>query len=150
MSLEKWALVATIAIALVTTTSTTVTAIMKLQQNLRNHLSKTIEESDNRAIQREKDLKHWVKELFEGYYFPLDDRIKNLNARLKAIEKKYTKMRREPVSIETIIIMGLIGFIVLALFNKSQEVLVLLSELLKILISGYLGYLIRALGDARK
>ncbi|AUC61773.1 phage hypothetical protein [Cyanobacterium sp. HL-69] len=59
-------------------------------------------------------------------------------------------MRREPVSIETIIIMGLIGFIVLALFNKSQEVLVLLSELLKILISGYLGYLIRALGDARK
>ncbi|AUC61772.1 phage hypothetical protein [Cyanobacterium sp. HL-69] len=91
MSLEKWALVATIAIALVTTTSTTVTAIMKLQQNLRNHLSKTIEESDNRAIQREKDLKHWVKELFEGYYFPLDDRIKNLNARLKAIEKNIPK-----------------------------------------------------------
>lgn len=91
MSLEKWALIATIAIALVTTTSTTVSAIMKLQENLRNHLSKTIKESDLKAIQREKDLKHWVKDLFESYYFPLDDRIKNLNSRLKALEKEIEK-----------------------------------------------------------
>lgn len=39
-------------------------------------------------LNSKREIKEWIKDFFEGYYYPLDDRIKNLNKRLKEVEKQ--------------------------------------------------------------
>lgn len=68
-------------LTLVAMTITSITAFLKINESFRNHIERILK-------QHEEKLKQWFKEYFESFYYPLDDRIKNLNYRLKNIEKK--------------------------------------------------------------
>lgn len=51
------------------------------------------------------------------------------------------------ISIEQIVIYSVLCFTVATLFNADKEILTMFSDLLKILISGYIGYLTKSLED---
>lgn len=67
--------------AIILTAIATITAFYSLQKSFREYIDKNLEG-------RDKKLKQWFTEFFEGYYYPLDDQIKNLNFRVKNLEKK--------------------------------------------------------------
>lgn len=59
----------------------TVTTIFSLQKSFREHIN-------NLLLEHDRNLKNWISKALEEYYNPIDDRLKNLNYRLKNIEKK--------------------------------------------------------------
>lgn len=59
----------------------TVSLIFSLLKSFREHL-------DNLLNDHDKTLRIWITKALDEYYGPLDERIKNLNYRLKNIEKK--------------------------------------------------------------
>ena len=67
--------------AIILTAIATITAFYSLQKSFRDYIDKNLEG-------RDKKLKQWFTEFFEGYYYPIDDRIKNINQRVKDLEKK--------------------------------------------------------------
>ena len=59
----------------------TVSAIFSIQKSFRNHINTLFEDYD-------ENLKLWIGSTFEEYYTPIDNRLKNLNYRIKELEKK--------------------------------------------------------------
>ena len=51
------------------------------------------------------------------------------------------------ITIEQIVIYSVLCFTVATMFRADKEILTMFSDLLKILISGYIGYLTRSLED---
>lgn len=51
------------------------------------------------------------------------------------------------ITIEQIVIYALLAFTIAVLFNTDKEILSMFSDLIKILISGYIGYLTKSLED---
>lgn len=64
----------------VTITASTVSAIMTLQKRLRDSIEELID-------RHEKEIKKDFQDLFLQHYYPLDTRIKQLNARVKKLEE---------------------------------------------------------------
>lgn len=62
-------------------------------------------------------------------------------------QRKRTKKSLMNINITFLVFYGLSILLITILFNKSIESQILVTELLKILISGYLGYLIRTVED---
>lgn len=73
-------LITAIAIGCFTLTSMTITAFMWINNSFRKYLEELLNRHD-------KENKAWTKQLFLDYYITLDERIKNVNIRLKNIEK---------------------------------------------------------------
>lgn len=67
--------------AIIGTAVSTITILFSLQQSFRKHL-------DELFITYDKNLKLWIREALEGYYIPLDERLKIHNLRLKKLEEK--------------------------------------------------------------
>lgn len=59
----------------------TVSAIFSIQKSFREHINTLFKDYD-------KNLKLWIRTTFEEYYTPIDNRLKNLNYRIKELEKK--------------------------------------------------------------
>lgn len=59
----------------------TVSTIFTLQKSFREHIDNLIKNYD-------ENLKLWIGGTFEEYYIPIDNRLKNLNYRIKELEKK--------------------------------------------------------------
>ena len=51
------------------------------------------------------------------------------------------------ITIEQIVIYALLAFTIAVLFNTDKDILNMFSDLIKILISGYIGYLTKSLED---
>lgn len=66
---------------IIITSFATINSFNSLQKKLRENIDKALDKRDTK-------LKLWFKDFFEDYYIPLDDRIKNLNSRIKVLEKK--------------------------------------------------------------
>lgn len=49
------------------------------------------------------------------------------------------------ITIEHIVIYSVLCFTVATIFNADQEILAMFNDLLKILVSGYIGYLTKSL-----
>ena len=58
----------------------TVSTIFSLQKSFREHIKNLFEDYD-------KNLKIWIRESFEGYYIPLDERLKSHNLRIRKLEE---------------------------------------------------------------
>lgn len=74
-------LITGIIVALFTLTTMMLTAFLWLNKSFRDYLTTLLEKHD-------KENKDWTKTLFLDYYYALDERLTNLNYRLKGIEKK--------------------------------------------------------------
>lgn len=59
----------------------TVSAIFSIQKSFREHINTLFKDYD-------ESLKLWIGSTFEEYYIPIDNRLKNLNYRIKELEKK--------------------------------------------------------------
>lgn len=81
MQLENIESLVIIICTIIGTGITTIFALFSLQKSFRNHLDNLFEDYD-------RTLKAWITQALEDYYLPLDDRIKNLNYRLKEVEKR--------------------------------------------------------------
>ena len=77
-------LITAIIVACFTLTAMTITAFLWVNKSFRTHLEKLLEKHD-------KDSKSWTQQIFLDYYYALDERLTNLNYRLKNIEKKCDK-----------------------------------------------------------
>ena len=77
-------LITAIAVALFTLSAMTITSFLWVNKSFRSHLEKILE------VHEEK-TKNWAKQLFLDYYYALDERLTNVNYRLKNIEKKCDK-----------------------------------------------------------
>lgn len=51
------------------------------------------------------------------------------------------------ITIEEIVIYSVLCFTIASLFRADKEILAMFSDLLKILVSGYIGYLTKSLED---
>ena len=76
--------VLTIIVAMVTLTAMMISSIFTINRFFRELLDKKI-------IQHDNEIKQWISNCFEDYYLPLDDRIKNINNRVKDIENQLNK-----------------------------------------------------------
>lgn len=65
-------------------TGMTITSFLWLNKSFREHLEELLKRHD-------KDNRAWTKQLFLNYFLALDERIKDVNLRLKQIEKKCEK-----------------------------------------------------------
>lgn len=79
--LNNFYLIVGIIVGCFTLATMTITSFLKINESFREHIETILK-------QHEQKLKQWFKEYFESFYYPIDDRIKNLNYRLKNIEKK--------------------------------------------------------------
>lgn len=79
--MEKYYYLATIIVSLFTTATLTIGALMSITKVLRNSIENMIKARETIILENQKQL-------FLEYYYPLDNRLKNLNERLKQLEKK--------------------------------------------------------------
>lgn len=79
--LENFESLTIIICTIIGTAIATVSAIFSIQKSFRNHIDKLFESYD-------ENIKSWINISFEQYYIPIDNRLKNLNYRIKELEKK--------------------------------------------------------------
>lgn len=51
------------------------------------------------------------------------------------------------ITIEQIVLYSILGFLITCFFQKNTEILAMFVDLLKILISGYIGYITKSIKD---
>ena len=86
--LNQISLIIGIVVGICSLSAMTISCFLWINRQLRLYLESKILQQKTFLTQKEKEMKLWIQETFNGYYEPLDDRLKDLNYRVKTIESK--------------------------------------------------------------